>query len=37
MITVSDLNPNETYMVEGREVSAEEFRSEYEQTVASNI
>jgi hypothetical protein len=37
MITVSDLNPNETYVVEGREVSAEEFRNEYEQTVAANI
>ena len=37
MITVSDLNPNETYMVEGREVSAEEFRNEYEQTIAANI
>ena len=37
MITVSDLNPNVKYKVEGRELSAEEFRKEYEDTIADNI
>lgn len=37
MITVSDLNPNATYEVEGRKVSANDFRTEYEGTIAKNI
>lgn len=37
MITISDLNPNMTYRVEGRDVSANDFRMEYENTVAANI
>jgi len=37
MIIPSDLNPNTTYSVEGRNLSAEEFRREYEETIAENI
>lgn len=37
MIIPSDLNPNIKYNVEGRELSAREFRTEYENTIAQNI
>lgn len=37
MSIVSDLNPEATYTVEGREVSAKDFRREYENTIADNI
>lgn len=37
MIVPSDLNPSMKYNVEGRELSAKEFRDEYEKTISENI
>ena len=37
MIIPSDLNPSMKYNVEGRELSAKEFRDEYEKTISENI